>query len=185
MTTPLARLLVFVFVSLVALPVASAQDAETRAAKRYFERGQKAFNLGKFDDALEQYQKAYDAKPIPAILFNIGQCYRNLGDYEAAIFSFRKYLKLEPDADNRTETEEYIAELEAEQQKDNSRKLGFEDERKKRKRGEEPTETGAPVYKKWWFWTGIAVVGAAGGIGIYAATRADGPPMTKLGNIEY
>ena len=184
MTTPLARLFVFMFVSLVAVSVASAEDAETRAAKRYFERGQKAFNLGKFDDALEQYQKAYDAKPIPAILFNIGQCYRNLGDYEAAIFSFRKYLKLEPDADNREETEEYITELEAEQEKDASRKLGFEDERKKRKRGEGPTEAGEPVYKKWWFWTGIAVVGA-GGIGIYAATRSDGPPDTNGGHIVF
>ena len=181
MPTPIARLLVFVFVSLVAMRVAAAEDPEMRAAKRYFDRGQKAFNLGKFDDALEQYQKAYDAKPIPDILFNIGQCYRNLGDYEAAIFSFKKYLKLAPDAENREETEEYIAELEAEQEKDDTKKFRLDE----KKRTDEPETTDAPVYKKWWFWTGVAVVGAAGGLGVYAATRPDGPPDTNLGNIVF
>ena len=61
---------------------------------------EKLFALGKFDDALDEYQKAFDAKPMPDFLFNIGQCYRNLGDYQQAIFSFKKYLKLEPDAPN-------------------------------------------------------------------------------------
>jgi tetratricopeptide (TPR) repeat protein len=93
--------------------VAHAEDPVTRTAKRSFEKGEKLFALGRFDEALEQYQKAFDAKPIPAFLFNIGQCYRNLADYKAAIFSFRKYLKLDPDAPNREAVEDLIAELEA------------------------------------------------------------------------
>ena len=116
-------------------------------------------------------------RPLSAFLFNIGQCYRNLGDYDAAVFSFKKYLKLEPDAENREQVEEYITELETEQEKGNSKKFKLD------KKKEEPEATASPVYKKWWFWTGLAVVGVAGGVGIYAATRSDStaPPMTTLG----
>ncbi|MBA3455259.1 MAG: tetratricopeptide repeat protein [Deltaproteobacteria bacterium] len=177
MTAPV-RLLLVLFVTLFAARVAYADDPSTRSAKRHFDRGQKLFNLGKFDEALEEYQQAYEAQEIPAFLFNIGQCYRNLGDYDAAIFSFKKYLKLEPDAENREQVEEYITELEAEQEKGNSRRFKLD------KKRDEPVGTAAPIYKKWWFWTGIAVVGVAGGVGIYAATRADpaGPPTTTLGH---
>ncbi|HET9625915.1 MAG TPA: tetratricopeptide repeat protein, partial [Kofleriaceae bacterium] len=76
--------------------VALADDAAMRESKRHFERGEKLYALTRFSEALDEYQKAFDAKPIPAFLFNIGQCYRNLGDYDAAIFSYRKYLKLAP-----------------------------------------------------------------------------------------
>ncbi len=176
MTAP-ARLLLVLIVTLLATRVAHAEDPSTKSAKRHFDRGQKLFNLGKFDEALDEYQQAYEAKEIPAILFNIGQCYRNLGDYDAAVFSFKKYLKLEPDAENREQVEEYITELETEQEKGNSKKFKLD------KKKEEPEATASPVYKKWWFWTGLAVVGVAGGVGIYAATRSDStaPPMTTLG----
>lgn len=161
--------------------VAHAEDSGTRAAKRHFDKGEKLFALGKFEEALEQYQKAYDAKPIPDLLFNIGQCHRNLGDYEAAIFSFKKYLRLEPDASNKDEVLELIDELEEKQQKGESRRLRLD---RKRATDPDPEETeGTPAYKKWWFWTTLAVVGVGGGIGIYLATRDSGPPDTSLGNI--
>ena len=171
------RFLLVLIVTILAARVAHAEDPATRSAKRHFDRGQKLFNLGKFDEALDEYQQAYEAKSIPALLFNIGQCYRNLGDYDAAVFSFKKYLKLEPDADNRDQVEEYITELEAEQEKGNSKKFRLD------KKREDRVETDPPVYKKWWFWTGIAAVGVVGGVGIYAATRSDppiGPPMTTI-----
>ena len=115
MTRPLIRILITLVVTLLFAGSAFGDPAE-RAAKRHFDRGQKLFNLGKFDEALDEYQQAYDAKPIPDILFNIGQCHRNLNNYDAAIFSFKKYLKLAPDAENRDQVEEYIADLEAEQE---------------------------------------------------------------------
>lgn len=175
--------------------LAHANDPAERAARRYYERGQKLFNLQRFEDALEQYQKAFDAKPIPDFLFNIGQCQRNLGDYEAAIFSFKRFLKLDPEAPNREKVEALIADLEERIEEGESRKFGFE--RKKRRGGDdddddddddsdrerEPGTVASPVYKKWWFWTGVAVVGVVGGVGIYAATRPDGPPDTGLGNV--
>src|SRR6202012_3597747 len=91
---------------------ADREDAPTRAAKRHYERGEKLFALGKSDKALDEYQQAFDAKPLPDFLYNIGQCYRNLGDLDQAIFSFKKYLQLAPDASDRDKVEKLISGLE-------------------------------------------------------------------------
>ena len=155
---------------------AHADDPATRAARRHFERGEKLFALGKFDDALEEYQTAFDAKPLPGFLYNIGQCYRNLGDYDQAIFSFKKYLKLEPDAPNKEAVEKLIEELEEKKQQGSG-------ERFVRKVPKAPEK---PIYKKWWFYVSAgAVVVAAGSVGIYAATRTEPPPPSDLGNIVF
>lgn len=160
--------------------VAYAEDAAERAAKRHYDRGRKLFELQKFDEALDQFQKAYDAKPIPDFLFNIGQCQRNLGDYEAAIFSFKKFLKLDPEASNRDKVESLIEELEEKIAANNSQKFGIG--KKPPPTGPIENPTGKPIYKKWWFWTGIAIVSVGAGVGIYAATSSDGLPSTTLGH---
>jgi tetratricopeptide (TPR) repeat protein len=188
--TPRRFLLALIFSvlgTLVGARVAAADDPALRAAKRHFERGEKLYALTKFSEALDEYQKAFDAKPIPDFLFNIGQCYRNLADYDSAIFSYKKYLKLAPDAPNREKVEQLIGDLEAKQDQTDTRRLGLE---RKRKPDPEPEPDGEaapdrPVYKKWWFWTGVAVVGVAGGVGIYEVTRSGGPPSTSLGNIVF
>ena len=161
--------------------VARADDPAPRASKRHFDRGEKLFALGKFDEALDEYQKAFDAKPIPDFLFNIGQCYRNLGDYQQAIFSFKKYLKLEPDAPDKDKVEKLIDDLEEKQERGEGQRLvGKKDEPPP----PPPPGESTPIYKKWWFWTGVAVVGAAGGVGVYEATKG-GAPGSTLGNIEF
>jgi tetratricopeptide (TPR) repeat protein len=180
MTLPLPRLLLALCLTVLAARVAHANDPAERAAMRYFDRAEKLFALGKFDEALDEYQKAFDAKPLPAFLFNIGQCYRNLGDYQQAIFSYKKYLKLDPGAPNREHVQELIDDLEGKVEQGDSKRFRLD------KDNETPPETtDKPIYKKWWFWTGLAVVGAAGGVGIYAATRPDGPPSTDLGRIVF
>ena len=175
------RLLAILALLFAATP-AFAEDPATRVAKRHFDRGEKLFALGKFDEALDEYQKAFDAKSIPDFLFNIGQCYRNLGDYEQAIFSFKKYLKLEPDAPDKEKVEKLIDELEEKQERGEGQRLVS-------KTPEPPPTTtrteSTPIYKKWWFWTGVAVVGGAGGFGVYEATKGGAPDTTLGRNIVF
>ena len=189
MTRSLPRTLVAVcFLLLAFVRAAHAEDPSERAARRHYDRGQKLFNLQKFEDALDQYQKAFDADPNPSFLFNIAQCQRNLGEYDAAIFSFKRYLKLDPEADNREQVEGLIDELEQKKAEGDTERLGLGTRKKKKDPEDPPKETaeGAPVYSKWWFWTGVAVVGVAGGVGIYYATKSSGgAPGTDLGNIDY
>ena len=178
----LSRLVLVSCLTAAVLPaprIAFAETAQEKASRRHYDRAEKQFALGKFEDALEYYQKAYDADPRPGFLFNIGQCHRNIGDYESAVFSYKKYLKLEPDAPNREQVEGLIEDLE--------RKLAEDDTDRFRLRKKPKVEEseGKPVYKKWWFWTGIAVVGVAGGVGIYAATSGSSLPDSELGNIVF
>jgi tetratricopeptide (TPR) repeat protein len=152
---------------------ASADDASMRSAKRHFERGERLFALGKFDQALDEYQKAYDARAISDFLFNIGQCYRNLEQYDEAIFSFKKYLKDTPDAPNRDAVDRLIAELELKKERGEGRRIH-----------RPPTSEEMPVYKKWWFWTAVGVVTVVGSVGLYEGVKG-GPPNTDLGNIVF
>jgi tetratricopeptide (TPR) repeat protein len=167
-------LMVCLAVAVPSRPV-HADDPATRAARRHFERGEKLFALGKFDDALDEYQTAFDAKPLPGFLYNIGQCYRNLGDYDQAIFSFKKYLKLEPEASNKEAVERLIEELEAKRAQGESEKFI----RKPK------TQPDKPIYKKWWFWTGVGIVAVGGTAAIYASSGGSSPPGTDLGNIVF
>jgi hypothetical protein len=42
-----------------------------------------------------------------------------------------------------------------------------------------------PVYKKWWFWTGLGLAAAGGTAAIYATRSGSSPPATDLGNIVF
>ena len=181
MTLP--RLLLAMIAVALAAHSAAADDPATRDARRHFERGEKLYALTRFSEALDEYQKAFEARPLPDFLFNIGQCYRNLGDYDSAIFSYRKYLTAAPDAPNRAQVEKLIEELQARKDQSDTRRLGLQP-----RPGPAPTAHDAdrPIYKTWWFWTGVTVVvGAAGGIAVYEVTRPHGPPSTDLGNIVF
>ena len=179
------RLLLALAIAAIAARVASADDAALRTAKLHFERGEKLYALTRFSEAIDEYQKAFDAKPLPDFLFNIGQCYRNLGDYDAAVFSYRKYLKLAPDAANREQVEQLIRDLEARKAQSDTRRLGLA--RPAPQPPPPPAEhpPDRPIYTRWWFLTGVAVVGVAGGVTIYELASSGGPPSTSLGNIVF
>ncbi len=185
--TPARRVLRVIFVllalgmALAAAPrPAAAEDAATRAAKRHFTKGEKLFALGRFDEALVQYEKAFEAKPLPGFLFNIAQCHRNLGNIDQAIFSYRKYLRESPDAENRDAVEQQIEDLEEEKARTGaSGGLVGPDPPPDR-----PGTTRKPIYARWWFWGGLAAVAGAGA-GTYFLTRDGSVPSTDLGNVVF
>jgi hypothetical protein len=90
---------------------ARAASDDEKHARALYERAEKSFDVGKFSDALADYQAAYEAKPLPGFLFNIAQCYRNMGDFDRARFFFRRYLAVDPRAPNRRKVEELISEM--------------------------------------------------------------------------
>src|SRR5262245_25399520 len=67
----------------VAPPTSPAAEAARREeAKAAFGRGNAAYNLGKYQDAIAEFEKAYALSRLPDILFNLGQCYRKLWEAE-------------------------------------------------------------------------------------------------------
>ena len=145
-------------------------------AETEFRKAEDLFAAGQYRDAVERYEKAYELSEIPDILFNIGQCYRNLGDYKSAVDHFERYLEGKPDADNRDAVERTIADLN--KKLENKNGATFDNNN-----GDKDRDTARPFYKHWAFWTGVAVVAVAGGVtGFYLATR---PPGSDLGNLDF
>jgi tetratricopeptide (TPR) repeat protein len=109
--TRVAAVLVVFAVLAAGSPVAANGSADAHPGRVLFEQAEAKFNLGRFEEALVDYQGAYQVEPLPAFLFNVGQCYRNLGHYERAQFFFRRYIALDPRSPNRSTAERLIAEM--------------------------------------------------------------------------
>jgi tetratricopeptide (TPR) repeat protein len=93
--------------------VAQTIPLET-AAKAHYTRGTSYYNLGRFREALAEYEAAYLAVQDPPFLFNIAQCNRKMGRDQEALGAYRSYLRVAPAASNRLEVQKRIAELERE-----------------------------------------------------------------------
>lgn len=108
------RFLVSLLVVAALATPAFAQRKKDRekAAIAHYEQGQRHYNLGEFDKAIEEYKAAYALTNAPGLLFNIAQAYRLKKDYEQALFFYRTYLREDPQAENRGDVEALIAELE-------------------------------------------------------------------------
>ena len=95
-----------------ALPSSTVHaDDASRAAMEHFRRGTRAYDLGRFLEAAAEYEKAYEMKESPALLYNLGQAYRGAGEHQKALNAYRAYLRNEPDAANREEVSHFIEAL--------------------------------------------------------------------------
>jgi len=91
---------------------AKATRNPTVEAKSHAQRGTSMYNLGRFPEALAEYEAAYLAVQDPPFLFNIAQCHRKMGKNKEALESYRAYLRVAPDAPNRTEVQKRVSDLE-------------------------------------------------------------------------
>jgi tetratricopeptide (TPR) repeat protein len=83
--------------------------AEARAAYR---RGADLYRAGRYREAIAEFEAAERLKESPALQFNIGQSWEKLGDVEAALAAFARYLRLDPRAPNREAVERNVKALE-------------------------------------------------------------------------
>ncbi len=96
----------------IAAPLsARAQSSDTEQLKKHFEDGSKAFNLGEFKRAVDEYKAAYNIRADPVFLYNIAQAYRLDGNLQQALFFYKSYLTNSPRAPNRHEVDGRIHEL--------------------------------------------------------------------------
>src|SRR5690348_14548706 len=88
-----------------------AQDASLEEAKAHAARAKVHYDLGEYEKAAEEYILVYRIKPLPALLYNIAQSYRQAGQYEKAKQFYKSYLRETNDAKNRAAIEKAIREI--------------------------------------------------------------------------
>ncbi|MFK7987649.1 MAG: tol-pal system YbgF family protein [Sandaracinaceae bacterium] len=93
---------------------AQNEDARTRA-RSIAASATEQYNLGDFEAALAGYSEAYAVFAAPQLLFNIGQCHREMDHHERVLFFFVRYLEELPDAANAAIVREHIEQARAAQ----------------------------------------------------------------------
>ena len=110
-----ARLRIVLSCLALALAFSYPAHADDKAtARAHYETATRLYDVGEYEKALAEFKAAYVAKDDPAFLFNIGQCYRELGQEADALKFFRRYLKkAPPDDPNRAQVEARYRDTEA------------------------------------------------------------------------
>jgi tetratricopeptide (TPR) repeat protein len=167
-----------------AAPAGAAADAP----KLMVREGNKLFELGKYREALTQYEKAYGLRQNPNWLFNIAQAHRELGQLPEAIAFYERYLFKVPDASDKEAVQAQIAELKKRQAK-------LEEEKKllqpkqvivyQQVKADEPPPK--PWYKRWYVWTAVGVAVAGAVVAGVVSTQAGGSnvPQSVNGNVVF
>ncbi len=87
-----------------------ADEAEARrAAFAILKNAEDAYEDGFYEIALDRFLDAYETFPHPGFHARIGACHQALGDHDAAIESFERFIEEVPDAPNRAEVEDMLA----------------------------------------------------------------------------
>ena len=89
-------------------PPGAESEAE-RAARAHYDEGLTQYHVGHFEAAVTEFKLAYELSKKPKLLFNIAQALRLAGHPEEAIYFYRTYLRLVPDAPNAGDVDEFIA----------------------------------------------------------------------------
>jgi tetratricopeptide (TPR) repeat protein len=71
-----------------------------------------AYGLGRYAEAAQLFESAFEAEGEPALLYNAAQSYRLAGNKERAVTLYRNYLHLYARGETRTQLEARIVELE-------------------------------------------------------------------------
>jgi tetratricopeptide (TPR) repeat protein len=85
---------------------------EIQQARSLSEQARREYELGHFADAARLYESAYKLKPLPALLFNVAQCRRQMGDARGAVVAYRSFLRGDPDHPSAPTARELLDQLE-------------------------------------------------------------------------
>src|SRR5262249_46162745 len=92
---------------------AAAWADNKEVAREAYTEGTRLYDIADFNGALTAFKKAYVNYEEPSFLFNIAQCYRQVGNKPEALRFYRTYLRKSASAPNGDEVRKLIATLEA------------------------------------------------------------------------
>jgi len=107
--SPIVGVMRLVILLVLATGVASAQAPD---AEQLYKDGQTAYDAKRYDDAIAAWSKSYELSRLPALVFNLAQAHRLAGHCAKAVESYKKFLSLDPQSDERPAAEQFLRELE-------------------------------------------------------------------------
>lgn len=82
-------------------------------AKEHYVKGSQLYDLGRYIEAVEQYEQAFRLSNRPGFLFNIGQAYRLAGKAREAIAAYEGFVRRDPSSPLKAEAQRHVATLQA------------------------------------------------------------------------
>ena len=84
---------------------AAAQEGSDEEARMHFRLGRAYYDSGRFEEAANEFQQAYELSQRPQLLYNVFIAHRDAGELGEAIEALETYLELVPDAVGRESLE--------------------------------------------------------------------------------
>jgi tetratricopeptide (TPR) repeat protein len=103
---------------------AHAADSSLEEARQHAAQAKVHYDLNEFEKAAEEYILVYRLRPLPALLFNIAQSYRQAGQYEKAKQFYQSYLREDPDPKTAAAVRKALKEIDDLQIKERQAKNG-------------------------------------------------------------
>jgi hypothetical protein len=197
--------------SLIPAPALASDADDIARAREHHKAGDQAFKEGRYMDAYKEWEAGYNLTSRPLFLVNMAHAERRRGELKNARTLYRRFLLMEPQSKLRAEVESVLAEIEAALPETpeaapapqpetpvtppivapapppanllgspGDPALGPPSFVSATLPADEPAPS-PPLYKRWWFWTGIGVVAAAAGGASFFLLRGDG--YTKNGSL--
>jgi tetratricopeptide (TPR) repeat protein len=88
-----------------------AASGASQEARAHFDKATAAFALGRYPEAADSFEKAFEIRPDSALLYNAAQAHRLAGNRQRALILYQNYLRLYAKAPMRVEAEARIDEL--------------------------------------------------------------------------
>jgi tetratricopeptide (TPR) repeat protein len=80
-------------------------------ARQHAAKAKVHYDLGEFEQAANEYIIVYRLRPIPALLYNVAQAYRQAGQYEKAKKFYKSFLREKPDPKMKVAVEKALKEI--------------------------------------------------------------------------
>ena len=90
---------------------AHAADSDADGARAFHEKAKAAFALSHYAQAADYFEKAFELKSDPALLFNAAQSHRLAGNKERALTLYQNYLRVYGRDERRAAIDSRIEEL--------------------------------------------------------------------------
>jgi tetratricopeptide (TPR) repeat protein len=149
--------------------------------------GHRLSKIGRYEDAIDEFRRAYELRADPRLMYEIGELYRRLGAADQARFYYERYLATAstppaPSDPDRKVVEDKLAALTGQRPAGRVRPRLIPEATVVAPPPPRPTRP----WRRWWFWTALGVALGAGATAIALSRRSETEvPTTALGDQKF